>query len=87
MTPPTPKALPASQRRAHHAQRWRWPLVGMLLLTIPAFYAELLEAAPAHWSNAVYFVAAVATAASMAQAGWGRRPPQPCCKPTRWTCC
>ncbi len=63
MTPPTPKALPASQRRAHHAQRWRWPLVGMLLPTIPAFYAELLEAAPAHWSNAVYFVAAVATAA------------------------
>ncbi len=72
----SPHAMPESQRRARYAARWRWPLVGVLLLTIPAFYAELLEAAPAHWSNVVYFVAAGVMAASMARAGWGYRPSQ-----------
>jgi voltage-gated potassium channel len=72
--PRVPYAPPESQRRSRYTARWRWPLVGVLLMTIPAFYAELLEAAPATWSNVVYGVAALMVAASMAQAGWGHRP-------------
>jgi voltage-gated potassium channel len=72
--PRVPYAPPESQRRSRYTARWRWPLVGVLLMTIPAFYAELLEAAPATWSNVVYGVAALMVAASTAQAGWGHRP-------------
>jgi voltage-gated potassium channel len=74
--PNAPISLTESQRRTRYTARWRWPLVGVLLLTIPAFYAELLAAAPAPWSQVVYLAAAVAMAASMARAGWGHRPSQ-----------
>jgi voltage-gated potassium channel len=74
MSANAPNAPPDSPRRARYTARWRWPLVGVLLMTIPAFYAELLDAAPAAWSNVIYGAAALTVAASMAHAGWGHRP-------------
>jgi voltage-gated potassium channel len=55
---------------------WRWPVVGALLLTIPAFYAELLESAPGLWCRAVYLVAALTVAGSLTAPRWGREGPR-----------
>lgn len=40
--------------------RWRWPLVALLLATVPAFYVELLDAHARWGAGAVYLLAAVA---------------------------
>jgi voltage-gated potassium channel len=44
-----------------------------LLGTVPAFYAELLAATPAAWSELAYFVAAALLAGSVAHTAWSRR--------------
>ena len=66
-------AKPEAHRGARYAAGWRQLLlgVGVLLLTISAFHAALLDAAPAAWSNPVYLATAVAVAVteSMARAG------------------
>ncbi len=51
---------------------WRWPVVGALLLTIPAFYAELLDAAPGAWCRVAYLLASMTVGASVAHARWGK---------------
>jgi voltage-gated potassium channel len=43
---------------------WRWPVVGALLLTIPAFYVELLDAAPGVWCRVAYLLSSLTVAAS-----------------------
>lgn len=56
--------------RARHVERlWRWPVVVLLLATIPAFYAEMLDGDQV-WANLVYGVAALAIAAALAHTGW-----------------
>lgn len=35
-------------------RRWRWPVLSALLVTIPAFYAELLQVSPPIWAAWVY---------------------------------
>jgi voltage-gated potassium channel len=50
--------------------------VGALLLTIPAFYAELLESAPGLWCRAVYLLAALTVAGSLTAPLWGREGPR-----------
>lgn len=40
----------AVQREA----RWRWPILLALLLTIPAFYLELIETQYSHWADIFY---------------------------------
>jgi voltage-gated potassium channel len=52
-----PTALNAAATRS--AERWRWPVMGALLATIPAFYIELLDQVPTPIATALYLVAAV----------------------------
>lgn len=40
-------------------RRWRWPTLLALSATVPAFYAEMLQAAPSALSDAAYLVAAL----------------------------
>ena len=57
---------PRSHLRAAHAERrWRWPVVVALCTTVPAFYAELLQAVPSALASAAYLVAALVLAASL----------------------
>ncbi len=60
---------PDETQVARVRRRWRWPLMAVLLATIPAFYAELVEASPTAWSNLVYFAAAATLLASIVDAG------------------
>ena len=59
-----------------HAARvdrhWRWPVVAALLATIPAFYAELLDASPALWCRFIYLVAACTLGAAVLHEAWRR---------------
>jgi voltage-gated potassium channel len=48
-------------------RRWRWPTLLALLATVPAFYAELLQAAPSALAPAAYALAAIVLATSLAQ--------------------
>ena len=58
-------------------QRWRWPTVLALALTVPAFYVELLRAAPQALATLAYALAtlayalsALALAAALLHTGW-----------------
>lgn len=66
-----PAAPAPSARRL--AERWRWPVVLALLATVPAFYVELLAAAPQAWSDLAYATAAAVLAGSMAHVAGARR--------------
>ncbi len=67
-------AVGAAQERAARVERlWRWPLVWALLATIPAFYAELLDAAPPLLANLCYALAATVVAAALWHTGWRSR--------------
>jgi voltage-gated potassium channel len=65
-----PATTPVAGRLERH---WRWPVVVALLATIPAFYAELLEATPQLWATLVYLLAATAVAAALVHTGWHTR--------------
>ena len=51
-------------------QRWRWPTVLALALTVPAFYVELLRAAPQALATLAYALSALALAAALLHTGW-----------------
>jgi voltage-gated potassium channel len=64
---------PSARRELHQLPPevlWRWPIVGALLLTIPAFYAELLDAAPGVWCRVVYLLASLTVGAAAAHGRW-----------------
>ncbi len=46
-------------RAAHLERRWRWPTMLALSATVPAFYAEMLQAAPSALTDAAYLLAAL----------------------------
>lgn len=50
---------------ARAERRWRWPLLLVLLATIPAFYVDLLPHAPSAVAIAIYFAAAGTLALSL----------------------
>jgi voltage-gated potassium channel len=59
---------PRDNPRATRAERqWRWPTVLSLTATIPAFYAELLQAMPTGLANGAYLLAAAVLAGSLWQ--------------------
>ena len=51
-------------------QRWRWPTVLALALTVPAFYVELLRAAPQALATLAYALSALTLAAALLHTGW-----------------
>ena len=51
-------------------QRWRWPTVLALALTVPAFYVELLRAAPQGLATLAYALSALTLAAALLHTGW-----------------
>lgn len=57
-------------------QRWRWPVLASLGATIPAFYAELLQAAPSVLAVIAYLVAAAATGMALVHTAWHLRRPR-----------
>ncbi len=58
---------PREALRARRSERrWRWPVLLALACTIPAFYAELLDAATPWIAKAAYALAALVTALSLA---------------------
>ncbi|WP_247661327.1 potassium channel family protein [Ideonella alba] len=59
-----PRDNPAAARTE---RRWRWPVLLALLLTIPAFYAELLNQHPSYWADAAYLLAAAVVSAHLWQ--------------------
>jgi len=63
-------APPDSVRGRVVEQRWRWPTVLALALTIPAFYAELLDAAPPALAALAYALAALVVGAALAHTAW-----------------
>ena len=54
-------------------QRWRWPTVLALALTVPAFYVELLRAAPQWLATLAYGLSALTLAAALLHTGWRSR--------------
>ncbi|WP_374567718.1 potassium channel family protein [Ideonella sp.] len=57
---------PRDNTAAARSERlWRWPVLLALLATIPAFYAQLMQAAPPAWTAAVYAVAALVVALAL----------------------
>ncbi|MGM9514894.1 potassium channel family protein [Roseateles sp. DB2] len=53
----------------HAEQRWRWPVLVVLLCTIPAFYIELIESLPTPLAIAIYLVAAATVGLSLWRIG------------------
>lgn len=51
-------------------QRWRWPSVAVLALTVPAFYVALLRAAPQALATLAYGLSALTLAAALLHTGW-----------------
>jgi len=51
-------------------QRWRWPTVLVLALTVPAFYVELLRAAPQALATLAYALSALTLGAALLHTGW-----------------
>ncbi len=51
-------------------QRWRWPTVLVLALTVPAFYVELLRAAPQALATLAYALSALTLTAALLHTGW-----------------
>ena len=54
-------------------QRWPWPTVLVLALTVPAFYVELLRAAPQWLATVAYWLSALTLAAALLHTGWRSR--------------
>lgn len=53
----------------HAEQRWRWPVLMVLLCTIPAFYIELIESLPTPVAIAIYLAAAAMVSLSLWRVG------------------
>ena len=53
-------------------QRWRWPTVLALALTVPAFYVELLRTAPQALATLAYALSALTLAAALLHTEIGR---------------
>ena len=53
----------------HAEQRWRWPVLVVLLCTIPAFYIELIESLPTPVAIAIYLAAAAMVSLSLWRVG------------------
>ena len=51
-------------------QQWRWPTFLALACTIPAFYVEMLRAAPPWLAGAAYALAALVIAGALLHTGW-----------------
>jgi len=51
-------------------QRWRWPSVLALALTVPAFYLELLRATPQALATLAYLLSALTLGAALLHTGW-----------------
>jgi voltage-gated potassium channel len=60
-----PDPLPHGRRVA---RQWRWPMMLVLLCTVPSFYIELIEPSPI--AVASYLLAALVMAASLLHVGW-----------------
>jgi len=52
-------------RAAHAERRWRWPTLLALTATIPAFYAEMLQAVPSVLADLAYALAALTLASAL----------------------
>jgi voltage-gated potassium channel len=78
--PPQPHTIRHDLHALPAEVLWRWPVVAALLLTIPAFYAELLDAAPGLWCRAAYLLASLTVGASLVHGRQGancrKRPPR-----------
>jgi voltage-gated potassium channel len=59
---PPPKESPRAMRIEH---QWRWPVMLVLLATIPAFYADLLHATSLPLADAAYLTGALVLALSL----------------------
>lgn len=67
---------PHDNPRAERAERlWRWPMMLVLLCTIPAFYAELLQSRPSRIADAVYLGAAMMVGTAVMHVAWTTRHP------------
>ena len=65
------RCAPSDAVHAHVIeQRWRWPTVLALAGTVPAFYVELLQAAPPGLAQAAYALAALTVAAALLHTAW-----------------
>lgn len=62
--------LPTTGHALAVERRWRPPVLLLLLLTVPAFYAELLDAHPPVVATLAYLLAAAAVAAALAHTAW-----------------
>ncbi len=61
---------PHHNSRATRIERmWRWPTLVVLLLTVPAFYADLLQAGASPLADATYLGAALVVAAGLWHVG------------------
>ena len=68
--------VPRVELRAARLERvWRWPVMLVLLATIPAFYAELLQVAPPLIAPAAYLAGALVLAAALAHVASRRSQP------------
>ena len=57
---------PSHERRAHQqAEAWRWPVLLALLATVPAFYLELMDQAPAWAPEALYLLGSTVLALAL----------------------
>lgn len=66
----------ADNPRAHRLeQAWRWPIMAVLVCTIPAFYAELLQDRPSQLADMAYLVAAMVVGSALAHVSWYTRRP------------
>lgn len=62
--------------RAHRIeQTWRWPIMAVLVCTIPAFYAELLQDRPSQLADMAYLVAAMVVGTALTHVSWYTRRP------------
>ncbi|WP_395702051.1 potassium channel family protein [Aquabacterium sp.] len=65
------RLAPADRVRARVIeQHWRWPTLLALCATIPAFYSELLHAAPPPLSGVAYALAGLMVGAALLHTGW-----------------
>lgn len=68
--------VPRDNPRAAHLERlWRWPTLLALTATVPAFYAELLQALPSVLANGAYWLAAMVLASALAHVAYRTQRP------------
>lgn len=70
----SPAAADSPQARQVE-QHWRWPIMMVLVCTIPAFYAELLQTEPSRLADMTYLVAAMVVGTALAHVSWYTRHP------------